>query len=264
MRFSFLSGQGTYLISSLLLLQLVLFSPSSNAILIDARFGFEVADLSSTDDVILEVEGAGLNRRLMAAYNVNVFGQLWDVRFVDGKAGEIFNDGANLDIVGVFNALTFAEAIGEQVLRDSTSIFKFFNIFPQNVNGCAINPFASFCDILVPYSYLASSDAFLAASIRNDFSLDITNTDLNTLLDADVDTATDTSAVFTEWATVFSREFRMVSTPPGTPTGPTGSIPEPTSLALLLAGFFILLRLNGTNQMLFRFSHTQRKSPNAV
>ncbi len=233
------------LVYSLFFLISCVFSNLASAILIDARFGIEVTDLSSTDNVILEVEGTGTGQRLMGAYNVEVLGQLWDVRFVDGKAGDIFNDGADLDIFGVFTALTFAEAIGEQVIRDVSSIFKFFNLFPQNINGCGptINPFASFCDILVPYRYLASSDAFLAASIRNDFSLDITNTDLNTLLDADVNTSSDSSVVLTEWASVFSREFRMVSNPvpPGTPTDPTSSIPEP-SAALLLIGLVLLGR----------------------
>lgn len=237
-----LKKQRTRLLNALLFLTVFLFTQSASAILIDASVGIEITDLSSTDRVVLEVDGTGLEQRLLGAYNVEISGQLWDVRFVDGTVGNIYNNGADIDTPAVFLALSFAEAIGEQVLRDSSSIFKFFNFFPQNVNGCGvgINPFSSFCDIIVPYRYQSQEDAYLAVSLRNDVSLDISNIDLNTLIDANVDTSNDSAVTLTEWATSFSKEFRI--TPPVTPTTPTGSVPEPSVLMLMLVGLLVLFR----------------------
>lgn len=162
---------------------------------------------------ILDIQGG----QLFGASGVNVGGTLYDVAFRDGTCGALFS---GCDEAGDFTFQTQVEAaMASQALLDQV-ILDLFDTQPGLTNGCG-NPNTSSCFILT-VSGFNGADRLRGAWARNRLQTTDSSTMFNGI-GVDFDSADDQDRVFAVWQ-----------------AQPATSIPEPSSLAVLALGLFVM------------------------
>lgn len=89
-----------------------------------------VTNLLSEHSLVLDVR-EGL---LFGAFNVNVLGTSYDVRFVDGTTTEIYGSTVELESSSEAQTLGFIDALSNMIIVDSN--IGFFDSDPEKINGC--------------------------------------------------------------------------------------------------------------------------------
>lgn len=211
----------------------------ANATLIYADTFSEVSDLSSTDEVVLKVDDSGPFLKLLGAYNVKIFGLNYDMRFVDGVIGELFQDSSHFILGGTLGI----EAFEEQVLHRFGVFENEFNSRPERVLGCEgyLIGIDDYCKILFPFLYSEANDGYFSRSFKNSFLSNDDEIDfISESSSASYDSSLDGTVTLTQWSFSLTGEFRQpdISSPPGTP------IPEPASLLLFLVSIVMLMSLS--------------------
>ena len=158
------------------------------------------------------------NGILTGATGVDVLGVSYDVEFVDGTFTSIFGDGSTLSFAGSgqTGVVAAAESLLDQV---------FIGVFDNDSNltrGCSFN---LYCIATIPYEVQEGEYLALAALNNNQFGFeDFYGSDRG---DVNFDTSLNPSLVF-------ARFTLSGSTPPPV----NGAVPEPTTWAMMLFGFF--------------------------
>ena len=120
----------------------VLCSHIANAALIRVSDGATVSDLASESTTVWDI----VNDKLNGAFNVNVDGTLWDVRFTEGIFGSVFPDSNVPEERISSEADAFSFALADLVLLDSNG--RTFNSSSDAILGCES---ILECNILTPW-----------------------------------------------------------------------------------------------------------------
>ena len=155
------------------------------------------------------------NGNLLGAFNVNVDGTLWDVRFIDGLFDIVFTDASFVEVRTVSEAGAFSGALSELVIRDVAPYL--LDSRPASVFGCSV---IEYCELLTPFGLMHVGGVFTEVSIyQNIFGGGGDSVNNNNWYSTQFDTTNAIQAVWAVW------EQKVVE-----------DIPEPATFSILALG----------------------------
>lgn len=196
---------------------------SANAALIKVSDGTSISTLDGVTETIFKLD----NNLLAGVFNLDVNGVFYDVMFVDGKPSELFAGG----LIGASynDVLPFGEALITQLFGMTIPGYSFNS---TNIFGCGD---VGLCRITTQFNInfgalrteISASGSFFNGNFA--FSSFTTNGEA-------IDTTLNGQVVLADWsATPTNRLLPVVSTPPA------AAVPAPSSLLLIVIGFFGLV-----------------------
>ncbi|GLR69583.1 hypothetical protein [Agaribacter marinus] len=190
-----------------LCITLLLLVQTAHAKLIRVSDGGLVSDLALEAGLVFRTGFRDLNEKLLAAYNIDVDGQLYDVQFSNSSFNTVFGDSSGLDVSTSNDALRFSQALLDTVLVDN--IVNIYDYVPGLVDGCvvALGP----CFILTPYEISGTS---VLTSAALNYELFFTDQALlnGPSVQFDSDLANFSIFVFADWS-LSSDRFSTVDQP---------------------------------------------------
>lgn len=208
-------------ILAILAASFMLFASVTQASLVRLSDGGAVADLSEETSTVWEIGEGALIGQLLAAYNVNVSGTLYDVKFVDTNFTDVFGNAANLDASNFAEASSFSQALLDFVLLDQWG--NLFDTDTTATNGCTIT---TRCYIHTPYEVVQQGTVFNTGQAANE----AVNTIGTFQFLVSKDFSTDGFITFADWELASVR------------------VSEPSTVILLVIGFCGLVFRSSRNK----------------
>lgn len=185
------------------------------------------APLRATPILQFNIEG-----QLIGANNILIFGDLFDVRFLDGTFTDIFGDASGLDATTPQHGLAFSTALAEQVFNSNNLAY---DEDSGKTLGCS-NSWRAYCYIYTPWNDIVGQQLSVS------YFLNLNEATYNRLNQFDSVGHTATGRWVNTSSYSFTHGDYVYADWSASLTGNSTSIPEPPSILLLLAALLIINR----------------------